>query len=324
MNPGESQSRRTSIVAWLIGLLILGALLTFVGRRGEIAQFAGLLHDLQPRWFLGALVLQVFSQLSSAAVWYWVFRFARHPAAFWALVRVRLVMIFANEAVPSAGLAGSAVAIRGLAGQDIPPNLVVSAILAGVMTTYAAGAIALIATIVLLQPYRLISPHVLISAIVMSGAVVGGFIAFTWRRATIAPRVRTRLARVPRVAAALDTIASAPIGVLHSTSFWSRAVALQLAVLVLDSSTLFVLLTALGTRPNPVPVFGSFMIATAATGAIPLPGNFGAFEAALVAILHVFGFRVEPALAAALLQRGFTVWLPLLPGLWYSRRLARP
>jgi uncharacterized membrane protein YbhN (UPF0104 family) len=71
-------------------------------------------------------------------------------------------------------------------------------------------------------------------------------------------------------------------------------------------------------------VFGSFMIATAATGAIPLPGNLGAFEAALVAILHVFGFRIEPALAAALLLRGFTVWLPLIPGLWYSRRLARP
>jgi uncharacterized protein (TIRG00374 family) len=324
VSSGEAQSRRTTVAAWLLGLLVLGALVTFVARRGEIAQFAGLLRDLQPRWFLAALVLQVFSQLSSAAVWYSVFRFARHPTAFWALVRVRLAMIFANEAVPSAGLAGSAVAIRGLAGQDIPPNVVVSAIVAGLMTTYAAGGIALIATIVLLQPYHRVSPQVLIGAIVMSAAVVGGFIAFTWRRATIAPRLRTGLARMPRVAAALDTIASAPIGVLRSASFWSRAVALQLAVLLLDSSTLFVLLTALGTRPEPVAVFGSFMIATAATGAIPLPGNLGAFEAALVAILHVFGFRVEPALAAALLQRGFTVWLPLVPGLWYSRRLARP
>jgi uncharacterized protein (TIRG00374 family) len=324
VNPGESPSRRRAIAAWLFGLLVLGALVTFVARRGEIAQFAGLLRDLQPRWFFAALVLQVFSQLSSAAVWYAVFRFARHPSEFGALLRVRLAMIFANEAVPSAGLAGSAVAIRGLANQDIPSNIVVTAIVAGVMTTYAAGAIALLATIVLLQPYHRLSQHVLIGGIVMSAAVVAGFIAFTWRRATIAPRLRTGLRRMPRVAAALDTIASAPIGVLHSASFWSRAVALQLAVILLDSSTLFVLLTALGTRPEPVAVFGSFMIATAATGAIPLPGNLGAFEAALVAILHVFGFRIEPALAAALLLRGFTVWLPLIPGLWYSRRLARP
>ena len=324
VNPGESQSRRTTIAAWLFGLLLLGALVTFVARRGEIAQFAELLRDLQPRWFVAALVLQVFSQLSSAAVWYSVFRFARHPPAFGALLRVRLAMVFANEAVPSAGLAGSAVAIRGLAAQDIPANVVVSAIVAGVMTTYAAAAIALIATIVLLQPYHRISPHVLIGAMVMSAAVVGGFVAFTWRRATLAPRLKTGLTRMPRVAAALDTIASAPIGVLRSASFWARAVALQLAVLLFDSSTLFVLLTALGTRPEPVAVFGSFMIATVATGAIPLPGNLGAFETALVAVLHVFGVRMEPALAAALLQRGFTVWLPLIPGLWYSRRLARP
>ena len=324
VNPGESQSRRTTIAAWLFGLLLLGALVTFVARRGEIAQFAELLRDLQPRWFVAALVLQVFSQLSSAAVWYSVFRFARHPPAFGALLRVRLAMVFANEAVPSAGLAGSAVAIRGLAAQDIPANVVVSAIVAGVMTTYAAAAIALIATIVLLQPYHRISPHVLIGAMVMSAAVVGGFVAFTWRRATLAPRLKTGLTRMPRVAAALDTIASAPIGVLRSASFWARAVALQLAVLLFDSSTLFVLLTALGTRPEPVAVFGSFMIATVATGAIPLPGNLGAFETALVAVLHVFGVRMEPALAAALLQRGFTVWLPLIPGLWYTRRLARP
>ena len=82
VNPGESQSRRTTIAAWLFGLLLLGALVTFVARRGEIAQFAELLRDLQPRWFVAALVLQVFSQLSSAAVWYSVFRFARHPPAF--------------------------------------------------------------------------------------------------------------------------------------------------------------------------------------------------------------------------------------------------
>jgi uncharacterized protein (TIRG00374 family) len=323
-HPTELPSRRSTIAAWLFGLLILFALVTFVVRRSEIAQFAELLRDLQPRWFLAAAVLQILSQVSSAAVWYAVFRFAEHPCAFWALLRVRLAMIFANEALPSAGLAGSAVAIRGLAPHRIPANVVVSAIVAGVMTTYVAAGIALIVTLALLQPYHRVSPRFLMTAIGVSAAIVAGFMALTWRRQTIAPRLSARLARLPRVAAALDTISGAPVAVLHSGGFWSRAVALQLAVLLLDSSTLFVLLTALGTHPSPSTVFGSFMIATAATGAIPLPGNLGAFEAALVAMLHLFGVRLEPAFAAALLQRGFTVWLPLIPGLWYSRRLARP
>jgi len=312
------------MAAWLFGLLVLGALVTFVARRSELAEFWHLLRDLRPRWFLAAAVLQILSQLASALVWFAVFRFAEYPCGLWALVRVRLAMVFANEALPSAGLAGSVVAIRGLGREGVPPNVVVSAIVAGVMTTYVAGAMALTATIAMLQPYDRVSPRILVGAIVVSGAIVAGFVAFTWRRETIAPRIRTRLGRMPRVAAALNTIATAPVGVLRNAAFWLRAVPLQLAVLLLDSSTLFVLLTALGTTPAPTTVFGSFMIATAATGAIPLPGNLGAFEAALVAMLHVFGLRVEPALAAALLQRGFTVWLPLLPGIWYSRRLVRP
>jgi glycosyltransferase 2 family protein len=320
----KDPSRRSAAAAWLLGLLALGALVTFVARRAEIAQFARLLHDLQPRWFVVALALQMLSQLSSAAVWYLVFRFAAHPCGFGPLLRVRLAMIFANEALPSAGLAGSASAIRGLGRLGIPPNVVVGAIVAGVMTTYAAGGIAVVAAIALLQPYRQVSPRVLVWAIVVSGAVVGAFIALTWRRGTMA-NAEWRMAnaewlkRIPRVAAALDTIATAPVGVLHSAAFWSRAIAFQLAVLLLDSCTLFVLLTALGARPAPVVVFGSFMIATAATGAIPLPGNLGAFEAALVAMLHLFGFRLEPALAAALLLRGFTVWLPMIPGVWFAR-----
>lgn len=322
--PTELPSRRSTIAAWLFGLLVLGALATFVARRSELAEFGQLLLDLQPRWFLVAAAFQVLSQLSSGIVWYEVFRFAGRPCRFWPMMRVRLAMVFANEALPSAGLAGSVVAIRGLDREHIPGNVVISAIVAGVMTQYVAAGIALVVTVALLQPYDRVSPRALVAATTLSAIVVVGFVAFTWRRETIAPRISARLRHMPRVAAALDTIATAPVGVLKNATFWLRAVALQLAVLLLDSATLFVLLIALGTKLPTAMVFGSFMIATAATGAVPLPANLGAFEAALVAMLHLFGVRLEPAFAAALLQRGFTVWLPLIPGIWYSRGLARP
>jgi uncharacterized protein (TIRG00374 family) len=122
----------------------------------------------------------------------------------------------------------------------------------------------------------------------------------------------------------MDAVGAAPVDVLHSRWFWCRAFVLQVAVLLLDGSTLFVLLVAVGAQPHPVAVLGSFMMATAVTGTLPLPGNLGTFEAALVAMLHLAGVRIEPALAAALLLRGFTIWLPMIPGLWYSRRLAHP
>jgi uncharacterized membrane protein YbhN (UPF0104 family) len=39
-----------------------------------------------------------------------------------------------------------------------------------------------------------------------------------------------------------------------------------------------------------------------------------------VAVLHLTGVSVEAALAATLLLRGFTFWLPMLPGMWLVRR----
>ena len=318
-------TRRSAVAGWLFGVLLLAALVTFVLRRGDIAEFGRLLRSLQPRWFAAAAMLQVLSQSASGLVWYYVFSYTSRRVAFWPLMRVRLAMVFANEALPSAGLAGSVVAINGLAPLGVPAHVVVTAILAGVMTTYVAGAIALMAAFVALQPYHHASPRVIVSALIFSGVAVAAFVAFTWRRDTLAPTLSARVAeRMPRVAAALDSIAAAPIGPLRDAGFLLRTTALSLAVMVCDCSTLFVLLTAVGAGAPARAVFGSFMVATAATGAIPLPGNLGAFEAALVGMLHVVGSRVEPALAAALLLRGFTVWLPMIPGFWYSRKLGRP
>jgi len=37
-------------------------------------------------------------------------------------------------------------------------------------------------------------------------------------------------------------------------------------------------------------------------------------------MLHVHGIALEPAMAATLLLRGFSFWLPMAPGLWIARR----
>ena len=49
-------------------------------------------------------------------------------------------------------------------------------------------------------------------------------------------------------------------------------------------------------------------------------GGLGTFEGTAIAMLHSHGLSIETALAATLLFRGFTFWLPMIPGLWLSRR----
>ena len=54
-----------------------------------------------------------------------------------------------------------------------------------------------------------------------------------------------------------------------------------------------------------------------------VPGGLGVFEGASVLTLRLIGVDVAVALAATLLFRGFSFWVPLAPGLWSSRRYLR-
>jgi uncharacterized membrane protein YbhN (UPF0104 family) len=52
----------------------------------------------------------------------------------------------------------------------------------------------------------------------------------------------------------------------------------------------------------------------------PIPMGLGSFEAVSIGTLRLAGIPFEAALSATLLFRGFTLWLPLLPGMVAARR----
>jgi Mg2+-importing ATPase len=97
---------------------------------------------------------------------------------------------------------------------------------------------------------------------------------------------------------------------------------LQLTIVALDAGTLWIMLWALGLEVNPAPVFASFMLSTLARTLGVVPG-LGVFEAVSVATLKLIGVQVTAALAATLLFRFFTFWLPMAPGLILARREAK-
>jgi uncharacterized protein (TIRG00374 family) len=60
--------------------------------------------------------------------------------------------------------------------------------------------------------------------------------------------------------------------------------------------------------------------AAAIAAASPTPGGLGAIEAALVAGLTGVGIHAGPAVAAVIVYRLSTYWLPIVPG-WISWRV---
>jgi glycosyltransferase 2 family protein len=51
-----------------------------------------------------------------------------------------------------------------------------------------------------------------------------------------------------------------------------------------------------------------------------IPSGLGTFDATMLAMLHLLGVSTTHGVGAVLLFRGFTLMLPLLPGLWLARR----
>jgi Mg2+-importing ATPase len=96
-----------------------------------------------------------------------------------------------------------------------------------------------------------------------------------------------------------------------------------LFVVVLDALTLWTMLGALGLEVHPAPVFASFMLSTLARILSLVPGGLGVFEVASVASLRLMGVPVGAGLAATLLMRGFSFWLPMLPATLFAHREAR-
>jgi len=84
-----------------------------------------------------------------------------------------------------------------------------------------------------------------------------------------------------------------------------------------------VLLLAVGVSTPPWAVFSSFMLASLARTVGIVPGGLGTFEAVSVASLRAAGVSLAAALAATLLFRGFSFWLPMIPGWWLTRDEAR-
>jgi uncharacterized protein (TIRG00374 family) len=95
-------------------------------------------------------------------------------------------------------------------------------------------------------------------------------------------------------------------------------------VFLADAATMQACIHALGVHAPLSAGYVAFMIASIAVILGPIPMGLGSFEAVSIAMLRLFGVPFEAALSATLLFRGFTLWLPLIPGGLLLRHELKP
>ncbi len=111
-----------------------------------------------------------------------------------------------------------------------------------------------------------------------------------------------------------ELVGEAPAKLVRDPQLIAVLTLLNLAVFVADAATMQACIHALGVHAPLSAGYIAFMMASIAAILGPIPMGLGSFEAVCIAMLRLFGVPFEAALSATLLFRGFTLWLPLIPG----------
>ncbi|HVN31826.1 MAG TPA: lysylphosphatidylglycerol synthase transmembrane domain-containing protein [Thermoanaerobaculaceae bacterium] len=318
--PGGTARR----LGWVTGVLLLGAVVLVVTHLGEERELVRLIHEAQPLWLLAAVALQVLTYVCAAAVWQRALVHRGVAIRLLPLVPLGLVKLFTDQVVPSAGVSGTLLVVRGLERRRVSRSDAVAAILADLAGYYVAYLLATLAALAVLWRHGTLSLVTLLPATALCVLVVALPAAILGLRRHAARHPARWLERLPGVREVVAALRAAPDGPLVSPRVLAETVLLQLAIFVLDALTLATTLRAVASPLGFRFVFASFVLASIVSTLAWVPGGVGTFDGSCVALLHLHGVSVEAALAATLLLRGLTFWLPMIPGFPLARREAAP
>jgi hypothetical protein len=308
------------VAAWVCGALILAGLIAFIMHFGAIEVFVMTFRRADPAWLAAAIVCQIVTYVCAATIWSRVLKRAGSHVAFASLLRLALVELFANQAVPTGGLSGSLMVMHGLTRRGVDPATAITALLIAALSFYAAyflagllGFVALWHSGDLNNAWR----SLLVAFVVVVAALATGALILSRSAGTLVPAALLRLRPFARLANMLSQVRNDVAG---DPRLIGETVALQLGVFALDATTLWCACQAVGLHVDIGGVYMSFVLASVVATLSPLPLGLGSFEGTCVGLLHVMGGGLEASLAATLILRGLTLWAPMLPGLWLIRR----
>ncbi len=318
MNP--TPKARRLWLAWLSGILLLVVVGVVIARRGEELCFADLLKHAHPSWLLGAVVLQIGTYACAAGAWQRVLARQRIHTSFWQLIPLGLAKLFMDQVLPSAGLSGTLLVVRALTRRGVPNGASASAVVVGLLGFYLAYGLALVTALVLLAVSGDLSRRMLSLAIVASFLIGAVVVALLWLLRGRRGPVRSLLMRIPGLKGFLQELHDAPKEALHDKTLLLQTTVLQFGIFVLDAATLGVCLAALGATASLTGLFAALVLASLVATITLIPSGLGTFDATMLAMLHLVGVSTTHGVGAVLLFRGFTLMLPLLPGLWLAHR----
>ena len=306
--------------AWLPGAILLAALIGVGIHYGDTARFAEMISRAEPIWLLVGAILQLGTYFCTAVIFKLGLRRSGASVRMRSLVPLGIMKLFIDQIVPTGGIAGTVLIIRSLERRGVPVGVSTAVVVVSLLGFYLAYAVSVALCVGIFWLRSNLSTVILSAVTVVSIITAAVPVTLLWLTRGGTNNVPHWIRRFPGLKPVLEAIEAAPRETLHNRRLLVSAAALQFAIILLDAATLRAMLLALGVTVEADVVFASFVLASIIATVTLLPGGVGPFEAGSVGTLRLLGVPLEVSIAATLLLRGFTLWLPMLPGLWLARR----
>lgn len=310
----------SSVLFLLMGLLGFVAIIVAVLHFGSLERLIALARSVRPAWLFAAVLAQVATYLCAALVWRQALHSAGHPLPLRTLVPLGVAKLFTDQVLPSGGISGTMLVVSGLVRRRVRPEIAMATMLTGLISFDIAY------LIVVISSAEILRLHNRANLALLSGVTVFALITIAIPATVLGVKrwgdrqPLAWLSKVLGMTGLFGALAKAPTDFLHSPGLLVQTTGLQLAIFLLDAVTLWLAFNSIGEAPAFWIVFASFAVASMIATIGPIPVGLGTFEAGSVGMLRFLGVSIEAALAATLLLRLLTFWLPMLPGIWLARR----
>lgn len=307
---------------WIFTLLLLAAVLTIAFHLSEERDFVKILEEASPSWIILGLLFQAGTYYAQSSIWKAGLKKTGHTFGTNQLVGLSLAQLFINQVVPSASVSGALFVSKALGQRKVPAQDVSQVLGLTLLSYFEAYALATSLAIAQLGFHGELETTTVVTLVTLL-LVYGLSLVILSLKLTPSGMNeffrRLKLNKFHATKSILKIIMKMDFGRLGYPLI-AKSTLLQLSIFILDFLTLWSMIKALGLSVPVGPIFTSYMTAYLARTIGLLPGGIGVFEAASIASLHQAGLSVAGSLAATLLYRGLSYWLPMLPGLFLVRR----
>lgn len=287
----------------LLLVLVATALYVLLPQIGDFRSSWQLLRHPQASYTTVAIILTFATYLAAAGIYYFL---AIKPLIYGRTLLVQVAAMFINRLLP-AGIGALGVNYLYLKHERHTRPQAVSVVAVNNLLGFLGHGLLVIVTLLTFPGNALIMPGRHSGNQTLIPEVVGVAILLVVMTALVFGR--------KKVAKALRDIKTQLLSYRRHPWALLKALTCSVALTFCNVLSLFFCLYALGIHLPFAAVLLVFTFGVGAGAAVPTPGGLGGFEAGLAAGFVAYGIDASPALAAALLYRLVSYWLPLLVGL---------